>query len=419
MTAEIALGRVLEIADRFADPQADGFPTDQAWWHQSLAHGAPGIAVLHSELAAAGRRPFRRVHDWLTVATSSAVTTGETSGLFYGAPAVGYALARAAAVRPGTYRRALVELDARIAADAQRRVQAAHDRITAGDLPSMAEFDTIRGLAGVGTYLLHRDPHGPALRSVLGYLVRLTHPVTDPTDSQRTLPGWWAPTGPTGRMDSDFPDGHCNFGLAHGIAGPLAVLAHSARQGISVAGQRDAITTICSWLDDWRIDTDTGYRWPYMITRPELTTRPAQVHHSGAARRPSWCYGTAGIARCLQLAALALGDTTRRTTAEAALVSALTDPVHRALTSDASLCHGYAGLARIAAHAAADADEPAAFQLRALVPDLLGHALTQSTTDTPGLLEGAAGIALAILTTVTAPPDEAPIPHGWDAFLLI
>ncbi|HWE91495.1 MAG TPA: lanthionine synthetase C family protein, partial [Pseudonocardiaceae bacterium] len=302
---------------------------------------------------------------------------------------------------------------------AQRRVQAAHARITAGRLPSMAEFDTIRGLAGVCAYLLQRDPDGPALRSVLGYLVRLTNPVTDPADQQRTLPGWWTPTGPTGRAGPDFPGGHGNFGVAHGIAGPLAILAHSARQGISVAGQRDAIIAICSWLDAWRIDTDTGDRWPYMITHGELTTGSAQVRHDGAARRPSWCYGTAGIARCLQLAALALGDNTRRRTAEAALISALTDPVHRALTADASLCHGYAGLARIAAHAAADAAEPAASQLRALVPDLLSHALAQPTTATPGLLEGDAGIALAFLTAVTESPDGTPVPHGWDAFLLI
>ncbi|HEX5115971.1 MAG TPA: lanthionine synthetase C family protein [Pseudonocardiaceae bacterium] len=419
MTVEMALERALEIADRFADPDADELPTDQAWWHQSLAHGAPGIAVLHSELAAAGQRPFRRVHDWLTVAASSTVTTGETTGLFYGAPAIAYALAHAAVVRPSAYQRALADLDVRVAADAHRRAEAAHDRIAAGHLPHMAEFDTIRGLAGVGAYLLYRDPHGPALRSILGYLVRLTQPLADPSDTGQLLPGWWTLTGPTGRIDPDFPGGHGNFGLAHGVAGPLAVLAHCARQGVRVAGQRDAIATICSWLDAWRIDTDTGYRWPYMITRRELTTRPAHVHHSGAARRPSWCYGTAGIARCLQLAALALGDDTRRSTAEAALVCALTDPAHRALTADASLCHGYAGLARIAAHAAADAAEPAASQLRALVPDLLSHALTQPTTATPGLLEGAAGIALAVLTAITEPSGEAPVPHGWDAFLLI
>lgn len=69
MSPDLAVDTVLEIADRYAQPDAADLPTDQAWWHQSLAHGAPGIALLHIELAAAGLRPFHRAHDWLTVAT--------------------------------------------------------------------------------------------------------------------------------------------------------------------------------------------------------------------------------------------------------------------------------------------------------------------------------------------------------------
>lgn len=408
MTGETAL----QIADRLARPSAAGLPADQAWWRQSLAHGVPGIAVLHAELAAAGLRPFRRVHDWLSVATAAPVTTGAGTGLFYGAPAVAYALAGAAAVRPGAYRAALASLDARIAADAHRRVDAGHARIAAGGLPVLAEFDAIRGLAGIGAYLLHRDPHGAALRAVLGYLVQLTHPVTD---NGHPLPGWWTSTGPTGRVDTDFPGGHGNCGLAHGICGPLAVLAQSLRRGITVDGHRSAIHTICTWLDSWRVDTDGGSRWPYLVTRSELSTRPAQLRHSGAQRRPSWCYGTAGIARALQLAAVATDDTQDRRTAEGALAGALTDPAHHAATTDASLCHGYAGLARITARAAADAAEPAAARLRTLVPELLDRATARPTTESPGLLEGAAGIALATLGPATGTPTAA----SWDTCLLI
>jgi lantibiotic biosynthesis protein len=408
MTAD----RALEIADRLAQPAAAGLPNDRTWWRQCLAHGVPGIALLHTELAAAGLRPFRRVHDWLTVAAGSAITTGACTGLFYGAPAVASALAGVAAVRPGAYRAALKFLDARIAADVHRRVGKANARIAAGRLPVISEFDTIRGLAGVGAYLLRRDPDGAALRAVLGYLAQLTNPVTI---NGQPLPGWWTLTGPTGRFDPEFGGGHGNFGLAHGICGPLAVLAQSLRRGISVAGQHDAIDTICTWLDFWRIDTDAGCRWPYMIIRCELGSRPTHVRYSGAKRRPSWCYGTAGIARSLQLAALATADTNRQRIAEDALVSALTDPAQRAVTTDGSLCHGYAGLARITACAAADAAEPMATRLQALVPELLDRSVTQPATDTPGLLEGAAGIALAAL----APAAGAPTPTNWDACLLI
>ncbi|TKG62331.1 lanthionine synthetase C family protein [Prauserella endophytica] len=410
LAADTTVAFAVEIADRLALPDDADLPTDQPWWHQSLAHGAPGVALLHIELAAAGIRPFDRAHEWLTVVAGKPVTAGASTGGFYGAPAVARAIAGAAAVRPGTYRSALAPLARQVAADAHARVDTAHRRMDAGELPVMAEFDTIRGLAGLGAYLLHHDHGGTALRAVLGALVRLAHPVTIEGEA---LPGWWTLTGPTGRVEDEFPGGHGNFGLAHGISGPLALLAQALRRGITVDGQREAVETICAWLDSWRIDAPGGHRWPYMITREEARSRPAHVQHSGADRRPSWCYGTAGIARALHLAALALSDDSRRQIAEDALVSAVTDSTQEELVSDASLCHGYAGLARITARAATDATGPAATRLRALASDLLHRARAQPIPDGPGVLEGAAGVGLAALAAVTEPAT------GWDTCLLI
>lgn len=408
LAADAAVEFAVQIADRLVHPDAAELPADQPWWHQSLAHGAPGIALLHIELAAAGLRPFDRAHEWLTVVAGKPVTTGASSGGFYGAPAVARALAGAAAVRPGAYQSALTPLTRRITADVHARVATAHTRMDASELPLMAEFDTIRGLAGLGAYLLHHDPSSTALPAVLGALVHLTHPVTI---AGEMVPGWWTLTGPTGRSEDEFPGGHGNFGLAHGISGPLALLALALRRGITVGGQREAVETICAWLDSWRIDTPGGHRWPYMITRDETRTKSRQVRHSGATRRPSWCYGTTGIARTLHLAALALGDTTRRQFAEEALISAITDPVQDALVNDASLCHGYAGLARITARAAVDTTGPSAAHLTALSTELIQRA--QPALDLPGVLEGAAGVGLAALAAVTEPAT------GWDTCLLI
>ena len=410
LAADAAVEFAVEIADSLARPDAADLPSYQPWWHQSLAHGAPGIALLHIELAATGIRPFDRAHEWLAVVASKPVTMGASTGGFYGAPAVARALAGATAIRPGTYRSALAPLARQIAADAYARVDTAHSRMDAGELPPMAEFDTIRGLAGRGAYLLHHDPGSAALRAVLRALVRLTHPVMIEGEA---LPGWWTLTGPTGQVEDEFPGGHGNFGLAHGICGPLALLAQALRRGITVDGQREAVQTICLWLDSWRIDTPGGHRWPYMITRDEARTRPNQVRHSGATRRPSWCYGTVGIARALHLAALALDDEARRRSAEDTLISAVTDPAQDALVSDASLCHGYAGLARITARAATDTNGPAATRLHALTTDLLRRARTQPGPDAPGVLEGAAGVGLAVLAAVTEPAT------GWDTCLLI
>ncbi|MGH3735012.1 MAG: lanthionine synthetase C family protein [Micromonosporaceae bacterium] len=420
MTHEHPAGQLaVAVADRLAQPAAiDRLLAAEPWRTQSLAHGVPGIALLHIELAARDLRPWQRAHDWLAAATSRPVTSGRDSHLFHGAPALTHVLACAAQTRPGSYSQALETMDSAIASDARRRVEAAHARIDSGALPALAEFDVIRGLTGIGRLLLRRDPGGEAMRAVLSYLTRLTEPLTA---DDETLPGWWTASGPSGRTDDRFPGGHANSGMAHGLAGPLALLSLAALHGVVVDDQLRAIRRLCAWQDRWRTE---GSVWPYWITRSE--------HRAGrtgerVVARPSWCYGTAGLARAQQLAALATGDAARRAVAEDALSHALTDPRQLAATTDASLCHGHAGLAHVAARVAADAAPPAAKRLRALIPSLLdavqaphtepGPTAADALVDHigPGVLEGAAGVALAALAPATMIPPLA----GWDACLLV
>ncbi|GAA4187013.1 hypothetical protein GCM10022252_19820 [Streptosporangium oxazolinicum] len=377
-----------------------------------------GVALLHAERAGAGLAPWRRAHDWLAYATRAPLTAGPGSHLFHGAPALAHVLACAATALPGSYGRALENLDQTISADVRRRVGIAHARIDAGRLPALAEFDVIRGLAGVGSYLLRRDPGGAAVRAVLEYLVRLTDPIEI---NGEALPGWWTSSGPSGRDSGRFAGGHGNCGVAHGIGGPLAVLALALRCGITVPGHREAIDRITDWFDRWRTDTDTGPLWPYWVNRPQLR---AGHRDTFGPQRPGWCYGAAGLARVQQLAALATGDADRRHMAEDALVRALAAP-HLRVPADAGLCHGYAGLAHITVRAAADADPDTAARLRAFLPGLLvahpahpdtaAKALLSPGGSGPGLLDGAAGIALAHLSASAATPPAS----AWDACLLI
>lgn len=409
------------IADRLASPDtAPAGRTSQDWWRQSLAHGMPGIALLHIELAAGDLGPWQRAHDWLAAAARAPITSGADSHPYYGAPAFAHALTCAADLLPGSYQRTLAALDQQIAADARRRLTAAHRRIDLGHLPALAEFDALQGLTGYGVHLLRRNSDGEDLRAVLDYLVRLTAPIT--VDGE-VLPGWWTSTGPSGKPDARFPHGHANNGMAHGITGVLSLLSTAARHGHRVTGQLEAIQTICEWLDRWQ--TNTGPAWPYWITHEQHRTGQLPT---GRPVRPSWCYGTAGTARAQQLAALALGDTTRQHTAETAAIAALTDPGQLAATTDISLCHGYAGLAHIAARMAGDALPATAHQLRSLPPalldavhepgtdpDLAATALISSADGGPGLLDGAAGVALAVLAaSSTTPPSSE-----WDTCLLI
>jgi len=170
-------------------------------------------------------------------------------------------------------------------------------------------------LTGLGV-ALRRIGDLELLREVLSYLVRLTEPID-------RLPGWWCPTGPH-RNQPGPAGGHSkNLGMAHGIGGPLALLAQGLWAGITVNGQRDALSGICAFLDTWRQEGDAGPWWPQWLTLDELRT--GQTTQPGPLR-PSWCYGTPGLSRAQQLAAIASGDTARQHLAEHALAACLSDP---------------------------------------------------------------------------------------------
>ncbi|NGO66835.1 lanthionine synthetase C family protein [Streptomyces sp. SB3404] len=402
-----------ELVDALAVPPDvdygdDVRPDSPRWRDQSLSKGAAGVAVLHGLRAQQGLGGTESMHAWLARAARDDLSAGPGAGLWFGAPAVGFALHLAA---PDRYQGALARLDAAVAQLVHARLTAAAERIGAARRPSQYEFDLTRGLAGLGAYLLRRDPGGELLRRVLAYVVRLTRPIPADDAAGSRAPGWWTADIPAGSLDSAFAHGHANLGMAHGIPAALALLALAMREGITVDGHADAIETVSVHLDAWRQPSAAGPWWPERITLDEL--EDGRPHRDGPAR-PSWCYGTPGIARAQQLAALALGDTARQQAAEDALVCCLADPVQLARVTDPALCHGWAGIVTTVWHAAADATAPGiAHGLDRVLVRLLDDARDTDPDQVPGLIEGSAGIALALHSIATGTTG------GWPTCLLI
>ncbi|EIV91313.1 lanthionine synthetase C family protein [Frankia sp. QA3] len=352
---------------------------------QSLAEGAAGIALLHLETG-----DWQAAYAALEQAVADGVSAAEPASLYWGAPALAFVLA--ASDQPGLAR-AKATAAAGTATVTRHRLDAAHRRIDRRQRPPYAEYDLIRGLTGLGV-TLRRTGDLDLLRDVLTYLVRLTDPING-------LPGWWCLHGP--HRNQPLPGGHGNHGVAHGIAGPLALLALTHLDGVHVDGQTEAITRIVRWLDSWQRHAREGAAWwPQTVTLSDLEcAEPAQT----GPLRPSWCYGTPGIARAQQLAARALGDTTRQHNAETAFVACITDPMQLGRLVDRGLCHGTAGLLTAARRITADA----------LIPISIGplahlHQHTMpATTEPAGFLDGAAGVDLVAAGTATS----------WDACLLL
>lgn len=377
---------------------------------QSLAFGALGTALLHIVRACTGAEEWDTAHQWVTTVTRGPVAAHTEANLFYRAPAVAFVL-RIAAKRSHTT--VLAALDDHITALTRARLDQAYARISRGELPRLGEYDLISGLTGIGVYLFQAQ-NADLLREVLAYLVRLTATVTI---GDRRLPGWWTLHGPSDRPDPRWPGGHANLGLAHGISGPLALLAQTMLHGITVPGQAEAIADVNRVLDRWLRDFPHRPWWPGAVSAREWES---ETLHQTGPQRPSWCYGTPGLARARQLAALALNTPERQHTAETVLASCITDEAQLDQLRDDSLCHGWAGLVHTSRRAAEDS-------LRGSVLTLAFSRLHElwsrrwpylpDTPDHKGLLEGTVG-AMLVHHGGEHPVSPSSPASWWDACLL-
>ncbi|MGH3678711.1 MAG: lanthionine synthetase C family protein [Natronosporangium sp.] len=387
------------ISATLANPNVVGASDDGRTGPQSLAGGAAGIALLHIERAISGRGDPATANTWIRAAAGGTFSTGPAIDPFHGAPALAFVLHTA---RPlGGYRRAFAALNDATITLTRERLAAAHARIDRGDPLTMYEFDLVHGLTGLGLYHLHVHPEHPISHDVVTYLARLTEPLASSIG-----PPWWLPSGLGGTPHPDFPHGHGNIGAAHGISAVIAVLSYAVLHGHTTTEAVDALADLCGWTDRHRQDGPAGPWWPGYVT-PDSSPR---------RHRPSWCYGTPGIARAQQLAGLALHDQARQQQAEDAMLAELRDATQRARLPEIGLCHGKGGLLQAACRmAAASTDPHRAEQLAAELPGLTGDLATQLAAEADGapeLMNGTAGAALALHTVTLGAPATC-----WDAFL--
>ena len=290
-------------------------------------------------------------------------------------------------------------------------------RLRSGPGP-VSDFDVISGASGIGAYLLRRDPY-EVLPQVLTGLVSLAELRDGP-------PRWMTPPDLLGdpSMVRQFPSGNLNCGLAHGIPGPLALLALSLRGGVEVPGHADAVRQLADWLLGHRADDQWGVNWPAAIpvTPPGARGDPGQLPPT----RSAWCYGSPGVARALWLAGEALDDQGLRDFAVEAMQAVFRRPIPERRIESPTYCHGIAGLLQIVLRFAIDTGLPT---FSGAAADLVDELLAAYEPDRPlafasiepgsnpvdraGLLDGAPGVAMALLAAAT---DIEP---AWDRLFLL
>ncbi|UUU22844.1 lanthionine synthetase C family protein [Streptomyces sp. DSM 40750] len=436
---EAAARIVAEIADRLAEPDRvagiAGAPDNlmrypgspqPVWDPLLLLDGHPGVGLLFAELAVGAPERRRRAHAHLSAALGSGIRLLPQS-LFGGMVALAFA-GHTAATGFGGYATMLAGLDRHITDQVRMRARADRERVRTGEpIGAWDRYDVLGGTTGIGRYLLARyesaaepavrQAAGLALTDVLESLVAVA--TTDDIARHGTrLPTWWITDG----LEHGLAE-HANFGLAHGVCGPLALLSVSWRAGFRVDRQDEAIERIMALLSRWRTTDDAGPRWPHLVTAAHIESgKPPE------RGRDSWCYGAAGAARAVYLAGAALDRADWRADAHAALRGALT-AANDELILDSALCHGWAGLLQIVLRMAHDSADPSYHAVAdGLAVRVMGgfdpeapfgfryrHALAPRALDRPGFLEGAAGIALALHTYATGNVPAT----SWDSALLV
>jgi hypothetical protein len=434
MLGDRAKNVVRDLAERLRDqhrvalavaaaPTQTAFPLAVRWLAPSLAQGDAGIALTCAYLDAwwPDEGWDQAGHSYLSTAAVAAENSPQLSLAMFGG-LTGLALAAWSLSRGATrYRNLMAALENALLPNVMTQAEGWDPPIMDG--MSFGQFDVISGLAGIGAYLLLRREQpgaGAALESVLRALVALA------SDSG-SRPRWWTPAHLLGdeEMAALYPNGNLNCGLAHGIPGPLALMALALADGIGVPGIEEAVDRLAGWIVGHRADDGWGVNWPYAIslTQEGLPDRGAPTD---GPSRAAWCYGAPGVARALWLAGVARNRPEWGNLAIEAMEAVYQRPIAARQIDSPTFCHGVAGLLQITlrfanntglpvfTNAACDLTEQL---LSAYEPDsLLGYRNWEpggTRVDQPGLLDGAPGVLLALLAAAT---DVEP---SWDrAFLL-
>jgi len=278
--------------------------------------------------------------------------------------------------------------------------------------PEHAPYDLINGLTGLGVYALARWPRPGAAPCLLGVVEQLARRARHDRDGTY----WWTPPSWRGPRGERYQPAGVDLGVAHGIAGVIPFLARVHRLGLARPAVRPLLDGSVSWLLAHLVDTASGPTVPYFVA-DRVEPGPA---------RSAWCYGDPGVAAALLLAARDVGESAWAATATDLAVRAAARPAGQTGVVDAGLCHGSAGLAHLFGLMYQMTAEPA---LADAARSWVGRTLEWCSAVTadgpapdgaerpgcngPGLLEGTAGVALAMEAACTA---AEPI---WDQMLLV
>lgn len=292
-----------------------------------------------------------------------------------------------------------------------------------GQAPWKGNYDLISGLVGYGIYALDRVER-PSGRRLLQRVIEVLDATKTETEtgftwhtSPELLPQW--------QRDLN-PEGYFNLGLAHGVPAVIALLGQACAAGVCAPRSRVLLEGAVAWLVAQKHPEGSGSCFG-------TTVSPNRAYEPGPSRI-AWCYGDLGLCVALLWAARSLGRSDWEAEALSIARLAAKRDTAEAGVRDAGLCHGAAGNAHLFNRlwqatgeelfrdaALAWFEETLALRqpgkgvggFRAWMPGSVAEENPEPWVDAEGLLEGAAGIGLALLGAVSHAEPQ------WDRMLLV
>jgi hypothetical protein len=392
----------------------------------SLGYGSAGLAVCFGYLAEGLVEPayFHTARSLLDQALTMAEAVPMSPSLHHGLAGIGWAVSHLCT------RLQWVDLETTLA----EIDEAVRDHLD--QAVWQEDYQLSGGLVGLGVYALERlaaSPPAPVVPrfaegerqefAATASLARIVDHLAVMAEHQPEGATWWrGPERLSLHALKKIPNGAYDVGLSDGVAGVVAFLARVCAAGVAVEKARPLLDEAVRWLLAQEAPDGPPEGFPYAI-------RPNRPQRNWT--RSSWAYGDPGVAAALLGAARCVDEPTWEERALRAALRATTRPPDRTRVYDASLCAGAAGLGHLFNRLYQGTGEPhlvqrsrfwfeRAMQMRRPGHGIAGYAAwmpdqddVQSWLDDPGILIGAAGIALALLSAAT------PLEPTWDRMMLV
>jgi lantibiotic biosynthesis protein len=374
----------------------------------SLPGGTAGLALLHMYLdqAIEGRGYDDAAANLLEASFAGMAALRSVWGLYSGPLGIGFAVQHLSGMFESEGDDPLDELDV-WALELLRR-----------PLEQMREYDLVGGWVGVGVYALERLPRRRAKELLTGVIERLVA-LAEPG---RTSFAWHHANELLPPIQqSAYPEGWYNLGMAHGMPGIVALLGEAIRAGVEAVRCREILERLIPWMLEQRVDG--SIRFPTLV--------------GGRGARAAWCYGDPGVAIALLGAGLAAENAEWRGLAIELAKDVAVRPDAVSGVDDAMLCHGASGLAHLfnrmfqATRETIFADAARRWVQKTLAMQVPGTGIAGFRTfepktpgdaharedeecwkPTPGILTGAAGVALVLVAA------SCHVEPCWDRMLL-